>query len=512
MKNKQFFPLLVILFTGLITYLLFIPRAGISVSIFVYLFITIFEILLAAKHKQFKLNYYLLLLLPIFMSSLVFTLRAAYLPRFTNGVLLLTTLIVYVFGRSNPHKVKFNSESDLLTTFWTILNQTHRINLKEAIPETKTETAVARHNIKKVLIGLVIVFPILLIVTLLLSSADPVFAEKFSNFKDFIIPDLSATLILRLSLGFIVSYVGWSYISGYIIKSSDPIAKEIFIRSLEKRSTDIIIPAIITYSLSFVYLLFSIIQFDYLLNAQEFAQKNNLVLSTYAKSGFWQMIFVALINFGLILLLSTRFNLKNITNRIVLLPGYLFILLSNLIMVISSDKRLTVYENGYGFTIDRLTPHIFLIFIVLLIIVFIAAVLTEESFRKRTYILGITTALISFTLFVGYYPMEKLIVRNNVERYLQDHNNEEFDFYYLATKMGIEGKAELLEYINDRSLDPYITDSNYNNGILGLLSEVKREVIATDTKQDFRNWNLYYRLAEYEENQDFLVPTREVYR
>lgn len=102
--------------------------------------------------------------------------------------------------------------------------------------------------------------------------------------------------------------------------------------------------------------------------------------------------------------------------------------------------RLSMYENAYGFTMDRIFAHTFMIFlIVIFAYTFIRVWLERISISHFYLIIG----LIFYTT-LNAINLEEIIVENNLERYQE---TGKIDIHYLdsLSYSGIDGLITLYE-------------------------------------------------------------------
>lgn len=349
----------------------------------------------------------------------------------------------------------------------------------------------------KVLIGLTITFPALIIVTLLLASADKIFSNFLETVQDVIIPDLTILSFISFFLALVITYISISYIVGFIKYSNKNILRAV---GNSLNFADQIIPAIITYSLNIIYLAFVYIQFRYLFGGHEYAASQGIVYSEYAIKGFWEMIVVCFINFGILYLLIGKFSLSTLKSKVLLLPSYIIMIFSSLVMIYSSHSRLSLYESGYGYTIDRLIPHTFLIFIFSIFILLAVVLFFKETLRNKLLIIG--TFIITNTFIAGFaiFPMDKFIVRQNLARASE---GKEFDVKYLLTDLGLEGFNEILTQIRGGNLDKEILGKEYMRNLMNAefddvgetnfyLFEQKIQAYKKINESRWQSWNLEY--------------------
>lgn len=282
--------------------------------------------------------------------------------------------------------------------------------------------------IGKVLIGLAIALPLLMVVISLLSSADGVFDHILSG-----IPDLFSNFsigegIFRFVWVCIVCVLLFGYLWGFIDSKkhewgqNEEFAPEIDRaivhgdqRAVEsfKIVLDPIITATVLVAINMVYVLFVMVQFSYLFGAGEGMLPEGASYADYARSGFFELIVVTAINF--VLLMGTlMFSAKGqgLLQRINNVMLYILVVCS-CVMLYSAYMRLVLYEEAYGYTYIRFLVHAFMIFLgILLIIAGLRINFPSIPLAKFYIVLG----LLSYVI-MNYVGMDIIIAQKNMERY-----------------------------------------------------------------------------------------------
>lgn len=265
-------------------------------------------------------------------------------------------------------------------------------------------------NTKKVLKSLLIVIPVVIVVLLLLISADQIFGNLFSKFNILIEDQTIGKIIIRI-INFVLLFF---YLGGtlyYISKKykNDNVEEE------KKNLRDPLTINILLTTLNIIYIVFDIIQINSLLLHRVSSGFN---YADYARSGFFQLMFISVINI-VIILLSKKSKEKNYTKIMSLLT-----VLLTLVIIVSSFYRMFLYEQAYGYTVLRLGVYIILITEVLLLIPTIFYIFNKKV-KIVSYYLIITIAVYSL---VNCFSIERIIAENNIRRY---ERTGKIDLYYL---------------------------------------------------------------------------------
>jgi hypothetical protein len=171
--------------------------------------------------------------------------------------------------------------------------------------------------------------------------------------------------------------------------------------------------AIILGSVVVLFSVFVALQLRYLFGGQANINETGFTFADYARRGFFELVWVAVLSLGLYIGLGT------ITRRET--PGQeraftlLTIALLSLVLIIlaSALQRLLLYENAYGFTRLRTYTHIFIPWLACLLI--IAMVL--QAVRRPGHLgAGILLVTLGFGLTFTVLNVDALITRLNLQR------------------------------------------------------------------------------------------------
>ena len=196
------------------------------------------------------------------------------------------------------------------------------------------EETVGKKRAKSILLGLVIAIPLLWIILALLSSADLVFGNIVEDILDCItFPELNEDWVgvpFKFFLSFMAFYT-WTAC----------LPAEIFFEGKEPRKFDAVVAITFNSLIAVVYLLFSGIQFVYLVGQMELP--NGYTYAEYAHEGFYQLLAVTILN-----LILVSFCKKHFADNKVLKAILLIISGCTYVMIASSALRMYLYVGVYG--------------------------------------------------------------------------------------------------------------------------------------------------------------------
>lgn len=390
-----------------------------------------------------------ILLLPITLLSMTYLI---YNNKFFNAVnvLAIILLIAYMIYRLFNKNVRCN---------FTLIKQTIGIFFK---PFSYAEQALNRladsfaekrrfknkkdntEKMKKVAKAIGITFPIVLVVIILLSSADEVFGSLFTDLENFafkIISEIKFTeVIARIML--ILFFTVYLIMFFYYIFTRYKAQEEATLKPKTKKD-NFTIRAILG-ALNAVYLIFCIIQVKSL-----FMQKVDINFANYARQGFFQLMVVSVINLVTILIAKRSENKEEKgSNRYINLMCVIMIIFTMIILV-SSGVRMYYYESTYGYTLLRLLVYCVLVIEAVLLVPTIAYVLNAKINLPKIYF----TVIIIAYICINFANFDAVIVARNVDRYAK---TGKIDVDYIIKKTGTDAVPEisrLLEIMPDTELD-----------------------------------------------------------
>ena len=288
-----------------------------------------------------------------------------------------------------------------------------------------------------VLIGVAITFPLLAVITALLSSADIVFAKMIDRVL------ASFNFVTVFELFFLVLFVFFCSYAVYAALCMKNVQEEV----REQRKWEPVIAIIFTAALSIVYLLFSVIQIMYLFigNMQ---LPESYTYSGYAREGFFQLLAVCIMNLLLVLICLHLFR-ENIVLKIILtvICGCTYI------MILSSALRMIMYINRYNLTFLR----IFVLWSLAVIFLLMAGV-TISIYIKRfpLFSYGLTIVAI-FYIGLSFAHPDYWIARYNLNSAHLEYLNE-YDVID-STDYLCSLSSDAAPILLDKEKNPYLQQS-----------------------------------------------------
>ncbi|MBN1122097.1 MAG: DUF4173 domain-containing protein [Anaerolineae bacterium] len=449
--SKLKFPLVIIavgFVIGLLSDLLLYGNPlGISVPIIIVLILIGLFVLAAVEGTKVLLGN-LWLILPLLFMAAMSAVRAAPLLRFLNisGSLLLMLLLANSLSTRPLVKLNIGGyveaviESGIMSPLLSV------VLIERGVNDIRQRGKLSKKVVRSVLIGLLIALPFLCIFTILFSSADLIFGgyvdRLFTNLHigDFIGHTLLTIVFSLLAMGGLAYALARGPDSKRLFsrkpdpaddneeKNVETLIEEENAKEIDKRiGLGMIESSVVLFSVDILFLLFVIIQFAALFGGEAFLRRQGLTYSEYARRGFFELLAVAIITLGLILLLDHFTRRETKSQRTIFLAGSGLMILMTIIILASAFERMQLYEVAYGFTRLRVYPHIFMVWLAILMAYFLVFLFLDKSYLFAT---GALVMSLGFVITLDILNPDAFIVRQNIARY---EHGEPLDVDYLGS-------------------------------------------------------------------------------
>lgn len=335
----------------------------------------------------------------LFLSSVFF--RYSFIGYTVIATLLLPFIYILITIYASKQEYTSNIKTFLYRSVCSV-GFVHKIIV--ALASLKTNDNVKKKQAIHILIGAGITVALLCIIIPLMLSADEMFKTTLKNmFGSF---ENLSTFILKSMLAAIISMVFFGFI--YIITAQRLKMQKPKIENQLPQITTIILT--ITIVLAFVFSFFAIVQFNYLFVGISSNLPNNFDYAEYAKTGYFQLVVLSIINFFIILSSShLSKNGSQKTKRAIRIILTYFNAL-NIYLLASAAYKMALYQNRYGLTSSRVLVYILLCFeAVLLIGLMIKIFKNDIPFVKYTLFY-----CIAFWSLASFVNVEALSLQYNI--------------------------------------------------------------------------------------------------
>lgn len=437
--------LLILILTIWHSILFYGKNLGLSVILFIIPLLLFLYNTLKSKIKNKK---GLLLIIPIVLLSLTYLLfDNAFFKVINIPIIAMLFILLYIF----TIKPTFNL-SNLIESIVALLFEPFNCisNIYHLVIENIKQKIKMSNQTKKIIKSILIILPIILLILVLLSSADQIFnsifEKLFTSLEELSIPYLLKELLMRLIpiiilffyLGATINFILYNY------------SKTKYEEKKSKRKVDSFTIKLLLTTLNIIYIIFDIIQIRSLLLHHV---SMDISYAEYARQGFFQLMFVSLINIIVILISKKSENQKDKkTTTYIKIMNILMIVLT-FVIIISAFIRMYMYECEFGYTLLRLLVYITLATEVILLIPTIIYITNSKFNIVKSYMI----ILISVYTIINFINVDYIIAYKNINRY---HNKKELDIVYLENNSAdnIPLLIDLYNKTTDQSLKEELKD------------------------------------------------------
>ncbi|MCL2528403.1 MAG: DUF4173 domain-containing protein [Defluviitaleaceae bacterium] len=234
------------------------------------------------------------------------------------------------------------------------------------------------HPALRFLIGIAIAIPLLILISALMMSADQVFAAFINDFFDG-----AGEFNLARTFGHIIAVaVATVFAAGYVYKAKVMTQSD---ANFKPFSLDKIIALAFLLAINVLFLAFCYIQLAYLFMGGLNSLPPGVVFAEYAREGFFQLLFLTIINFSVIIFFLQVYSQQArggiIRVMLVLLTVFTGVLIA------SSFYRMNMYMQVFGFTPLRMAVITFLVMEVLLCAATLIALYNGKFDVMRVYLI-----------------------------------------------------------------------------------------------------------------------------
>lgn len=412
---------------GLLTSIMYVSQYyGISVFIMTLLYVGTMYIYkkqagVAVGRQFYLISGYMVLLSPIFAVTTIGVIR------FWSGLVLVVLLLVLAIC-----ELEFRWPKWLKSSLGAFIGSIAR--MIQFFTYGKSMPSESRRQIAYVLIGLIIALPILLVAGALLASADAVMADLMEQvFESIQMHDVGIwvgrALVFMVLTPIIFGYSRW-FVEHQLSESEAVVNKQ---ASVE------VIPATVSGTilllLNILYCVFAYVQIRFLFFGSGLVTPGVYDYAHYARSGFFELVTLSILNTIGILVIN-KFTKVHLFNEISLT----ITALCSFIMMASSWYKMHIYEQAYGYTQLRLYVYVILGFMVVFM-----ALITIGIWKKNYRVIEWSIVIgLTYFLVISYVNVDKIIVENNVARYVEEG---QLDFYHLTYELSEDAVPYVIEAV-----------------------------------------------------------------
>lgn len=448
--NVPLFLILSIIFGWVCSRTLWIGHMGVGMTVMGVLFYAFFlPFVLHKQHKKIPLSAWLLFLpqIAVFAS---FALYASPVNKICGllislAIVMIQTTLMAGCTEGRPFTRELLSDVCASYLAYPFLNLTQTV--KAVFGIGKDKSGAKKNGVAfKILIGLLISIPVVIVLIILLCNAD----RMFSRWIDRVIQMLNISLG-RILVDMILTAITMLYVMPLVVTLRSGYHKE-YVEEPVRRPFDAIITTTVLFAVSVIYLAFVAVQFRYL-----FASGSHLPdgysYAEYCRRGFFELVFVTAVTTAVIAAVC-MLTTHNANDK---LPAYtkaalLLISACDCVMIVSAAHRLIIYVREYGMTISRFNASVIIAFVGVCTIAMALKIIFEKL--KVSAVIG-GTVIVLMALY-SVFNVDGFIARYNINRYLND-TTKEIDMDYIKYNLSVAAIPEL-DRMAEISTDPSVKE------------------------------------------------------
>ena len=428
------------------------------------------------------------LMLPILLSILCFVLFSNTTLGFFNLFFLMGLLMIQAFDVFAVCRMQTFEKGWLLDSIYYAfklgfgyLDRPVTLMRKSIKEESQDKFKV----VGKVLLGLIIAFPVLCILTGLLISSDAAFegvlTKAFDTFS-FSFEDGFVRFVLFIFLYFPL----FSFFYGLVASKEEEAAVSSEVGVNSGMRLDFVIMSTIMSLICLVYIVYILSQFVYFISAFQGILPEDYTFSSYARRGFFESLPITGLNLLFILLLGKLLKAHTGGKALYIKSMIGFITAVALFIVGCAFSKMVMYMTTYGLTLWRVYTSWFLALCTGVIIL----IVLQCFWHKLPLIKSLFIFFTAMYLGLNYANVDQIVARQNVRLYekgVQDNISACIDLSSSGMVPVIEEtlkKPELLEAVS----------SNYS--MIGYYGEelTTKEILAEKMEmikaKNWQSWNL----------------------
>ena len=268
--------------------------------------------------------------------------------------------------------------------------------------------------------GTVMALPPLLVLTALLTSADPVFERVLHNavFRGI------EPLLEHLAFAGVIAWLASGYMRAFLI-DDDVVMDRIHLPRPSIASSEISVALTL---LNLLFVVFLVVQVRYLFGGSELVEVTpGLSYAEYARRGFFELVAATVLVVPVLLVADWAATKDDVRSQRTLRATSTLLVLLLVGVLASAAYRMWLYQGAYGLTEDRLYGSVFMVWLTVVLGWLAATVLRG---KRRKFAFGAVVAGLACIVALHVLNPHALIARVNIARAT---SGAEYDGKYLRT-------------------------------------------------------------------------------
>ncbi|RKH45848.1 DUF4173 domain-containing protein [Corallococcus sp. AB050B] len=273
--------------------------------------------------------------------------------------------------------------------------------------------------------GLLLALPVLFVFGVLLESADGIFSSTVGRLLSF---NLDVELMVVRGLAVAFSACVAAGVLGHALRRRAP--KELGDAEVVSASPRLGFVEALTliFAVNALFFVFAAFQVSYLFIGDASSPAAGYTFAEYARRGFFELVVVASLTLVLVMALAHWTRRETRMAQTVFRASTSLMVALTLIILASAMRRLSLYEDAFGYTLLRVHTHVFMWAL--------GAVLAWRAvtlwWKPERFAVGAFATALGSVLVLNFLNPEAFIIRHNLERYARTGSLDTEMFYDLS--------------------------------------------------------------------------------
>lgn len=331
----------------------------------------------------------------------------------------------------------------------------------------------------RVLRGLLLALPMLLLFAALLGSADVIFRAALGDILDWLLPSDLGSLTEQALFSGALAWLCAAALGAAMLAMpwrAQPAQERKTTSKAPGHGLGLIEAGIVLGSVNALFLAFVAFQARYLFGGKEYMVVRGYTYSEYARRGFFELLAVAILTVLLLIALDRVTRRSERRERLFNGLVALMVVLT-MIMLASALLRLKLYDDARGATHLRVMSAVFMLYLAGLLVVLLYSIVAR---RRDHFRVACAVAAIAFVLTLNVLNLDAFIVRRNAALL---HKTGNLDVDYLVSALSEDAIPSLVVLLDDPQVGGQARDT--------LLQGLRSWQEKLDAQRADRGWPSY---------------------
>ena len=264
----------------------------------------------------------------------------------------------------------------------------------------------------RIIKGIVMAVPVLIIFGVLFSQADLVFSQFVKSFIHISLSPRSVQYLVLLCIAFVsaLGFLSYIFFPKFIPSVS---STEQSYKIVPGKEIEVLVFLSLIATLFLVFIGF---QITYLFGGESNILNAGFSYAEYARRGFWELLAVAIISLAILLASEWYAGVESKKEKKFLIPA-LILIAEVIVVIISAFKRLSLYIDVYGMTMLRFYVAGFIILLLGLFI--LLAVKFILSKPEQFFAFNMVLLFAAFLIIINFINPDGFIIQSNIRQYVR---------------------------------------------------------------------------------------------